>query len=134
MCVVVVDGLDATAMVKVVVLDVNDNRPAFYPSTYTVNLEEDTSSNTEVVVVRATDKDTGVYGTLQYSISSGNTLGIFSIDRHSGKSIGDLVVIKVKWDLRKINLHSIQSPALGVDANWCCLVICGYNYIHMYLF
>ena len=71
-------------MVKVTVTDVNDNRPVFYPTRYTVNLEDSSSTGTEVVAVQATDTDSGNFGTVTYTISSGNTNNQFSIDTQSG--------------------------------------------------
>ena len=78
------DGLFTTSMVKITVADVNDNRPIFYPSQYSISLEESSSSNTEVVVVRATDNDAGPLGTVTYSIVSGNQRGYFEIASASG--------------------------------------------------
>ncbi len=72
-------------MVKVMVLDVNDNRPVFYPRHYTVNLDQDSQPGTEVVVVMATDHDSGRYGTVRYEIMRGNALNLFEVDSASGK-------------------------------------------------
>ena len=80
-----IDGLETTAMVKIVVQDTNDNHPVFYPMAYRVHLMENTVTNTEVVVVRAQDYDSGEYGTITYAIVSGNSPDMFKIDRHSGE-------------------------------------------------
>ena len=80
------DGLDTTAMVKISIEDVNDNRPVFYPSQYNVNIKENSQTGSEVVVVRATDHDSGNFGKVKYTVSSGNEQGLFSIDSASGKS------------------------------------------------
>ncbi len=83
------DGLSTTAMVKVQVTDVNDNRPIFYPSEYNVSLREapstPSSSSTPIIAVAATDLDSGSFGIISYRIVDGNDGGIFRIDRFSGE-------------------------------------------------
>ena len=54
-------------MVKVQLDDVNDNRPRFYPRQYNVSLRENHVSTSPVVVVVATDVDSGVYGQVNNS-------------------------------------------------------------------
>ncbi|CAH1803297.1 unnamed protein product, partial [Owenia fusiformis] len=78
------DGLDTTAMVKVTLIDVNDNYPEFYPRVYTVNLKENSPLHSEVVVVRATDADSGSFGQVTYEIIRGNEAGHFGINRSTG--------------------------------------------------
>ncbi|KAK9891678.1 hypothetical protein WA026_015646 [Henosepilachna vigintioctopunctata] len=81
-------GLSTTAMVKIQLTDINDNRPVFYPREYNVSLRESGSSfsaSSPVVIVVATDADSGRFGTVAYKISAGNDAGLFRIDRHSGE-------------------------------------------------
>lgn len=82
------DGLSTTAMVKIQVTDVNDNRPIFYPNEYNVSLREAPSllsSSTPIIAVVATDPDSGSFGIVSYRIVDGNDAGIFRIDRLSGE-------------------------------------------------
>lgn len=82
------DGLSTTAMVKIQVTDVNDNRPVFYPREYNVSLREapsTLSSSTPIIAVVATDPDSGPFGIVSYRIVDGNEAGIFRIDRLSGE-------------------------------------------------
>lgn len=76
-------------MIKIQLTDINDNRPTFYPREYNVSLRESlstsTTSSTPVVVVVATDPDSGRFGTVTYRINAGNEAGIFRIDRVSGE-------------------------------------------------
>ena len=74
-------------MVKINVKDVNDNRPVFYPASYSFNLAPNSQQGTEVAVVMATDDDSGTFGTVSYSISSGNSEGYFGIGESSGTTI-----------------------------------------------
>ncbi|XP_055546785.1 protein dachsous [Wyeomyia smithii] len=82
-------GLSTTAMVKIQLTDVNDNRPTFYPREYNVSLRESMPTNsllsTPVVVVVATDSDSGSFGTISYRIVAGNEAGIFRMDRLTGE-------------------------------------------------
>ncbi|XP_055711473.1 protein dachsous [Phlebotomus papatasi] len=81
-------GLSTTAMVKIQLTDVNDNRPTFYPREYNVSLREplpSSSSASPVVAVVATDPDSGRFGVVTYRIVGGNEAGIFRIDRISGE-------------------------------------------------
>lgn len=72
-------------MVKIQVIDVNDNRPTFYPREYNVSLREGEAVNSPVVVVVATDKDAGKYGTVRYAIVAGNEEGLFRVEVTSGE-------------------------------------------------
>jgi protocadherin-16/23 len=75
-------------MVKIQLTDINDNRPIFYPREYNVSLRESAASTTQsipVVVVIATDMDSGRFGTVTYRIVAGNDAGIFRIDRITGE-------------------------------------------------
>ncbi|CRK94042.1 CLUMA_CG007566, isoform A, partial [Clunio marinus] len=78
-------GLSTTAMVKIQLTDVNDNRPIFYPREYNVSLRESLSTSASVVVVVASDLDSGRFGTVTYRIVAGNDAGIFRIDRVTGE-------------------------------------------------
>ncbi|CAD7079025.1 unnamed protein product [Hermetia illucens] len=81
-------GLSTTAMVKIQLADVNDNRPVFYPREYNVSLRESDivkSTSTPVVAVVATDADSGRFGTVYYRIVAGNEENIFRINRNTGE-------------------------------------------------
>ncbi|XP_064481266.1 protein dachsous-like [Ornithodoros turicata] len=78
-------GLSTVAMVKVHVLDVNDNRPVFYPREYNVSLREHDVVSTPVVVVVASDPDSGVFGQVRYSIVNGNKRSLFRVDGNTGE-------------------------------------------------
>lgn len=68
--------------------DINDNRPVFYPREYNVSLREGggpSSATIPVVVVAATDPDSGKYGVVTYKIVAGNEAGLFRIDKNTGE-------------------------------------------------
>lgn len=77
--------MSTTAIVKIQVTDLNDNRPIFYPREYNVSLRESSPTSESVVVIAASDPDSGRFGTVTYRIVAGNDAGIFRIDRGSGE-------------------------------------------------
>ncbi|CAG9579028.1 unnamed protein product [Danaus chrysippus] len=79
-------GLSTTAMVKIQLLDINDNVPAFTVKDYNVSLKEGRiSSNEPIVAVTASDADSGRFGTVTYRIVNGNDNDVFRIDRSTGE-------------------------------------------------
>ncbi|XP_065591091.1 protocadherin gamma-A2-like [Cyrtonyx montezumae] len=56
-----------TARIRVVVLDANDNAPAFSQAVYTVRVPEDVPVGSTLLSVTATDPDDGTNGDVQYS-------------------------------------------------------------------
>ncbi|CAG4999572.1 unnamed protein product [Parnassius apollo] len=79
-------GLSTTAMVKIQLLDINDNVPAFAVKDYNVSLKEGrVTSNEPIVAVTATDADSGRFGTVTYRIINGNDNDVFRIDRSTGE-------------------------------------------------
>ncbi|XP_027762821.1 protocadherin-16 [Empidonax traillii] len=81
-------ALSSSAVVHVALQDVNDNEPVFRSNFYNVSLKENTPVGTCFLQVTATDADSGVFGSLSYSIGSGIGSVVptqFSIDKHSGQ-------------------------------------------------
>ncbi|XP_022668153.1 protein dachsous-like isoform X2 [Varroa destructor] len=78
-------GLSTSTVVKVHVLDINDHRPKFLLDEYNVSLSEFFDQTTQpIVVVVATDRDTGLNGRVTYSIVEGNAQKRFRIDPSTG--------------------------------------------------
>jgi len=76
-----------TRLIDVILTDVNDNTPVFDLSLYKTSVSGDLSVGSSVLVVKATDADTGLNSVLTYSIdySSGNGSRLFVIDPISGE-------------------------------------------------
>ncbi|XP_029297728.1 LOW QUALITY PROTEIN: protocadherin Fat 2 [Cottoperca gobio] len=72
--------------VKVVVHveDCNDHSPAFHSTRYEASISNLAPTGSEVVRVKALDKDMGSNADISYSLSSGNIDNIFSIDPELG--------------------------------------------------
>lgn len=60
------DGLKASTKINVKVLDMNDLRPLFSPTTYTITVPESTPLGTSIAQVTATDADIGSNGEFYY--------------------------------------------------------------------
>ncbi|KAL5014373.1 hypothetical protein ScPMuIL_008643 [Solemya velum] len=71
--------LSDTATVIISVRDVNDNHPVFNPKVYTASVAEDATPHSRVIIVTATDRDSGDNARIDYSITQGNVGGAFSI-------------------------------------------------------
>jgi protocadherin-16/23 len=73
-------------MVKVQVEDVNDNSPVFYPREYNVSLREGSAApTTPVVVVVASDPDSGSFGSIKYRILGDDYSGLFRVHETTGE-------------------------------------------------
>ncbi|XP_055975002.1 protocadherin-23 [Sorex fumeus] len=77
-------GLSAQAFVRVEVEDVNDNEPVFNPATYGTSISGQTQPGTEIINVFATDRDSGIYGTVTYELIPGDLSSLFTIDSTTG--------------------------------------------------
>uniref|UniRef100_A0A1I8FHU9 CA domain-containing protein n=1 Tax=Macrostomum lignano TaxID=282301 RepID=A0A1I8FHU9_9PLAT len=78
--------LSSTAVVTVRVLDENDNAPQFLSDVYNASLPENREPGYRLDVnLTATDADSGDNGRLAYSIESGNSQQLFSLDMSTGR-------------------------------------------------
>lgn len=66
--------------------NVNDNAPLTVEPVYFGRVTENTAANTTVLQVAARDADVDQLQNITYSITAGNTDGLFTIDPHTGKS------------------------------------------------
>ncbi|KAK0078395.1 hypothetical protein PV325_002553 [Microctonus aethiopoides] len=78
-------GLSTNSIVRVQILDVNDNRPVFNPRDYNTTIRGDSPATGVILRLIANDLDTGLFGEISYRISGGNDEGIFKIDRLTGE-------------------------------------------------
>lgn len=100
-------------MVKIQLIDVNDNWPTFFPREYNVSLRSGTSSSGSVVViVAATDKDSGRFGVVSYQIVSGNEGNLFRIDRMTG----ELFINQPSLSTRSYRLNVSATDGAGLRA------------------
>ncbi|XP_013204919.1 protocadherin beta-18-like [Microtus ochrogaster] len=99
----------ATALIQVVVVDVNDNAPEFERMLYEVQVPENSPVDSLVTKVSATDLDTGVNGEISYSFShvSGDVWKTFRIHPVSGE-----VHLKAPLDFEVIQSYTINVQAV----------------------
>lgn len=77
-------GLSSVAYVKVDLVDINDNRPTFYPLSYAVSLSTQSAPGTSVVRVMAYDPDSGENGKITYKTVPGGASPYFTLNRDTG--------------------------------------------------
>ncbi|CAL8363929.1 unnamed protein product [Merluccius merluccius] len=77
-------GLSSVAYVKVDLVDINDNRPTFYPVSYAVSLSTQSAPGTSVVRVMAYDPDTGENGRVTYRTAPGGASPYFTLNKDTG--------------------------------------------------
>lgn len=73
----------SSARVNIKLLDMNDNAPIFDQSSYKFNVNENATIGTKIGEVAATDKDYGIYGEIEYSIT-GFGSHLFKTDKTKG--------------------------------------------------
>ncbi|CAD7678928.1 unnamed protein product [Nyctereutes procyonoides] len=97
-----------TTLVRVLVLDINDNAPEFERPVYEVQMPENSPVDSLVVRVSATDLDAGIYGELSYSFSHVSTdiRKTFEIHPISGE-----IHLKALLDFELIQSYTINIQA-----------------------
>ncbi len=75
------------AVITVHVRDQNDNAPEFSQHRYEVEVSEDVSAGATLAWVRATDRDSGVFGTdgVRYTRLSGPSASLLHLDERTGE-------------------------------------------------
>uniref|UniRef100_A0A672QAR5 FAT atypical cadherin 1 n=1 Tax=Sinocyclocheilus grahami TaxID=75366 RepID=A0A672QAR5_SINGR len=99
-------GAETQTQVKVQVLDTNDLRPLFSPTTYSFFIPENSAIRTSIGRVFATDADTGTNG--EYYFSFKEWTDMFSIHPTSG-----VITLTGKLDYSEVALYEID--VLAVD-------------------
>ncbi|XP_066915773.1 uncharacterized protein [Clytia hemisphaerica] len=74
-----------TQIIKVLVMDENDNKPIFVKDHYNATLPEDTPVGTQFIQVSANDADTGDNAIIRYRIIPGTARTTFTIDSENGQ-------------------------------------------------
>uniref|UniRef100_A0A7N8X7D7 FAT atypical cadherin 1a n=1 Tax=Mastacembelus armatus TaxID=205130 RepID=A0A7N8X7D7_9TELE len=99
-------NLECRTRVKVQVLDTNDLRPLFSPTSYSISLPENAAIRTSVAKVTATDADIGTNGEYYYSFREWTDM--FAVHPTSG-----VVTLTGKLDYSETKLYELE--ILAVD-------------------
>uniref|UniRef100_A0A8C7DV16 Protocadherin gamma subfamily C, 3 n=1 Tax=Naja naja TaxID=35670 RepID=A0A8C7DV16_NAJNA len=97
-----------TAKIQITVIDANDNPPVFSQKVYKISLKENASKGSTVIQVRATDKDEGSNGQINYSFSNiaDNVQQKFELEPHYG-----IVTIREEVDFEEIEKYTMVIEA-----------------------
>ncbi|XP_073477005.1 protocadherin gamma-B1-like isoform X2 [Aquarana catesbeiana] len=113
-----------TAVIRIIVIDANDNFPIFSQEVYKVSVNENSAENTTIIKVNANDMDAGTNGQITYSFSksSGNvhSSGLFRIHPKSGD-----ININKNLDFEKTRNYelSVQAKDGGGLVSHCKVLI-----------
>ncbi|XP_036424561.1 protocadherin Fat 1 [Colossoma macropomum] len=99
-------GAEAQTQVQLEVLDANDLRPLFSPTSYSISIPENTPIRASIGRVSATDADTGTNGEFYFSFK--DWTAIFSIHPTSG-------VITLTGKLDYLEMPRYEIDVLAVD-------------------
>ncbi|XP_078719353.1 protocadherin Fat 4 [Lampetra fluviatilis] len=98
--------LVSTTKVTVVVGDLNDNHPVFYPVQYFASILENEPGGTAVTTVTATDPDRGANGTVRYQLTAGDAA------RFQVNAVTGAVSTRVSLDREERAVYQLQVTAL----------------------
>uniref|UniRef100_A0A8C6NYM1 Protocadherin 2 alpha b 9 n=1 Tax=Nothobranchius furzeri TaxID=105023 RepID=A0A8C6NYM1_NOTFU len=102
-------AMSGSMNILVNVLDNNDNAPAFSQTLYKAKVQENVKLGTMVIILNATDLDSGLNGQISYSFSEvgrGKETDVFAIDSKTGK-----VTNKINIDFEENNVFEIRVQA-----------------------
>uniref|UniRef100_A0A4W6EXE5 FAT atypical cadherin 1a n=1 Tax=Lates calcarifer TaxID=8187 RepID=A0A4W6EXE5_LATCA len=103
-------NLECRARVKVQVLDTNDLRPLFSPTSYSISLPENTAIRTSVAKVTATDADIGTNGEYYYSFRAWTDM--FAVHPTSGVTkLYELEILAVDRGMKLYGSSGFSSMA-----------------------
>ncbi|XP_063046850.1 protocadherin gamma-A11-like [Engraulis encrasicolus] len=103
-----------TIRINIVVLDANDNAPAFTQSLYRVSVPENTLKGTVMLTVSATDADQGTNGEVVYSLSqsSDSISDLFDINADTGDIIVNGLIDFEKSKTYELNVEATDKGGL----------------------
>nr|XP_036872476.1 protocadherin beta-2-like [Manis javanica] len=109
-----------TALVRIEVLDINDNTPEFEKMLYEVQIRENSPIGSQIVIVSARDLDIGAYGEISYVFSqaSEDIRRTFRINEKSGE-----LLLTHELDFESIQTYTLNIQAIdGGGLSGSCVV------------
>ncbi|KAI5624969.1 protocadherin Fat 4-like, partial [Silurus asotus] len=116
--------LSSSMNLTVFVEDINDHDPVFSQALYSVLIYEDTPRGTSLLIIEATDNDTGPNGEVRYDITESgfvvdSVLGIVSVthqlDRERNSFHSFIVTAMDKGDVQRSSTATINITLLDVN-------------------
>ncbi|NP_001126353.1 protocadherin beta-4 precursor [Pongo abelii] len=97
-----------TVMVRILIMDINDNAPEFVHTPYGVQVLENSPLDSPIVRVLARDVDAGNFGSVSYGLfqASDEIKQTFSISEVTGE-----ILLKKKLDFEKIKSYHVEIEA-----------------------
>ncbi|XP_034373810.1 protocadherin beta-4-like [Arvicanthis niloticus] len=97
-----------TTLVRILIVDINDNAPEFVNSPYEVQVLESSPPNSPVLTVLARDADAGNFGSVSYGLfqASDEIQKTFSINKVTGE-----IRLKKELDFEKIKSYHVEIEA-----------------------
>ncbi|XP_051019083.1 protocadherin beta-4-like [Acomys russatus] len=98
-----------TAMVRILIMDINDNAPEFVNSLYKVQVLESSPLDSPILTVSARDADAGSFGKISYGLfqASDEIQQTFSLNETTGE-----MRLKKKLDFEKIKSYNVEIEAI----------------------
>ena len=117
--------LRGSLWIYVTVTDTNDNSAVFSREVYEENIDENAPLGTEIVYVRATDLDSGIFGRINYRLAPDTEIiygHVFAINNRTG-----LLYLKGDLDREKQNVYYLDIMAsdsgIGSLPAYCKVVV-----------
>ncbi|XP_067132550.1 cadherin-related tumor suppressor-like isoform X1 [Centruroides vittatus] len=104
-------SLNSSALLKVVITDINDNPPIFNNSELEVTIDENLPPNTIITVLSATDKDTGRHSIIHYYLEEKEYAKYFHLDRDTG-----VLTSLFELDYEQRNKYELLAKAKNPDS------------------
>ncbi|KAA0703962.1 Protocadherin Fat 3 FAT tumor suppressor -like protein 3 [Triplophysa tibetana] len=104
------DGLEAFVTVNVQIMDMNDLRPLFSPTSYNIDVPESTPLGTNVVEVTATDADIGSNGEFYYFFRE----DVEEFTVHPTSGVGLSSTAKLVINIVRINAYAPMLTAVAL--------------------
>ncbi|XP_042548147.1 protocadherin beta-18-like [Dipodomys spectabilis] len=98
-----------TVLIRVVVMDINDNAPEFERPVYEVQIPKNSPVGSMVIKVSATDSDVGTNGELSYSFSHASRDGLKTFEIHP---VSGEIHLKGLLDFEIIRSYTINIQAI----------------------
>lgn len=111
-------SLSSRTVVVIDIEDVNDNTPVFGADVYAAAVTSTSPQSHSLLTVSAQDADSGAYGSVTYSIATGDPLGLLSINDASGeiRLSGDVSFVrsKVQYNVTVVAMDGGNPPRSGI--------------------